>query len=560
MSEQNPMNEPDLATARKQMLLKALSLRHAWLKAMLRPMFLLHAMQDAWASWFWTRNWFRVVLVGGPCLALLGLLVGGIGYGQAMDRSALLKRYAELAETERLKAAPSSAVAAGEEAGSAQVSPGDAPAADPLDEDRTSPFGQMLYRRMLQLQDQSPGTQYMVALQLARDGKEAQAQRLMRKIAPPTANGFPPAHTWLALQFLGRGATRSPEARPELMHHLREAMKWGRVPPRLQAVYADLLEQDGQVVAAVRTLSKAADEDPSLQVPLTAMALRHGIKKTVDEASETAERALLEKLEGPNPKLEDQLSLASLWLIKGDPDKALEMLKEPGAAHPDDPRLKRLVSESLRVKFRKGIRQDGDRISLSFDLLDAALRADPSNPAVEADLALVLDMGQKLPDELNEVLKQYVAEGRASALTHLVFANQLISSGKIAEAVPHLEVAARQAPAAPIILNNLSLALAMTQPDQRLRAQTLIAEAIKVTPSNPVLLDTQGHIYLLSGQPLDAIAALEKVIRISPDRQDSRQLLAQAYRAAGLEELAQQQEEIVARPPHDISNAPPGSP
>ncbi|MGN6547760.1 MAG: hypothetical protein ACTHK7_22110, partial [Aureliella sp.] len=99
---------------------------------------------------------------------------------------------------------------------------------------------------------------------------------------------------------------------------------------------------------------------------------------------------------------------------------------------------------------------------------------------------------------------------------------------------------------------------ALTYSDQLERAQQLVAKAIAINSRNPQYYDTQGEIYLIAGRPLDAIESLEKAIAIASDRRHTRELMVKAYRAAGLEDLAAQQEAMLAdnQPTSALSASP----
>ncbi len=50
------------------------------------------------------------------------------------------------------------------------------------------------------------------------------------------------------------------------------------------------------------------------------------------------------------------------------------------------------------------------------------------------------------PAELKALMEQQLANGQATALAHLILANQEIKAGRMAEAIPHLELTLNSAP------------------------------------------------------------------------------------------------------------------
>ncbi len=156
-------------------------------------------------------------------------------------------------------------------------------------------------------------------------------------------------------------------------------------------------------------------------------------------------------------------------------------------------------------------------------------------------------MGVNASAELKAVMEQQLAEGKATALAHLILANQCIKAGRLIDSIPHLELTLKSAPNHPVALNNLSLALALTDASKVPRSEELIAKAISVDGRNPELYDSQGQIRIIAGRPLDAVESLEKAISIDPKRLNTRELMVKAYREAGLEDLAKAQEKSLAQ-------------
>ena len=405
----------------------------------------------------------------------------------------------------------------------------------------TSAFGNLLYRRLLQLSNASDSAKYSLAVSLAREGKLPQARQQMSLIAPPAGGGFAPAHAWLAVEMLERSNELKEEDRPLLMKHLEEAEKWEGTGPSLRAAYAELLAGQGDAPKAVEVLEKATKQDPKLRVMLTALATQAGLSEKAAEVSGSTEFDLEARISGEKPDPEDVAQLATLMLVKGDTKRCIELAEKGLKLDPTNPTFRRLGSNALLVEFRKSVNEKNDGLELNLDLLDAALKADPTTPELSVDLARAINLGIQLPPEMTDKLEDYLASGRASGLLHLMFANQKIIKGDITGSVPHLEIADRLAPKSPVIMNNLALALAMTDRSQVDRALGLIGEAVQIAGEQIDLVDTQGQINLIAQRPVEAIACFEKVLTVNPKAVETRKMLAEAYKAAGMESLAQKQ-------------------
>lgn len=485
-----------------------------------------------------SRFWLLAYILSALLFVVAGIpLVAGIA-GQFYPRpDMLVSFYGGLAEQEKRQM---------EAEASSKAKEGDVPEETTLFKGQeTTPFGSLLYRRVLQAEEGSQEARYVLALAIARENKIAQARQQMQSLAADVEGGYPQAHAWLAVDMLGRLNEMTEADRPVLLKHLEEADKWNDCSPALRAAYAELLTAQGEAAKAVPVLERAAKQDPKLRVMLTALAKQAGLEEKAAEVSGATEEDLEERVNAETPNTEDIIQLASLMLVKGETQRCRELVEKGLRLAPENAVLRRLASNSLLIDFRKTVNEKADGLELNLDLLDAALKADPTNPDLSVDLARAINLGVKLPPEMNEKLEAYLASGRASGLLHLMFANQKIIKGDIVGSIPHLEVADRLAPKSPVIMNNLALALALTDRSQLDRAFGLITEAIKVAGEQIDLVDTQGQINLIAQRPVEAIACFEKVLAVNPNAIETRKMLAEAYKLAGMESLAQKQQEVI---------------
>ena len=472
---------------------------------------------------------FLLLIAGVP-------LAAGI-VGQFYPRPSMISSlYGGLAEKEKREL---------QEREEAKAKPGVSLGEDLFKEEQTTPYGSLLYRRAMQAERGNKSSRFVLAMALVRENKIDQAKQQMLALANEGDQGYPPAHAWLALEMLGRSKELSDEDRPVLLEHLEQADKWDGCSPELRATYAQLLAEQGEAAKAVSVLERAAKQDPKLRVMLTAMAKQAGLDDKVAEVSGATEEDLEARINTETPNIDDITQLASLMLVKGDTQRCRELVDKGLQLDPGNATMRRLASNSLLIDFRKTVNEKEGGIELNLDLLDAALKADPTNPELSVDLARAINLGVALPQEMNEKLEAYLASGRASGLLHLMFANQKIIKGDIVGSIPHLEIADRLAPKSPVIMNNLALALAMTDRSQLDKAFGLITEAIKVAGEQIDLVDTQGQINLIAQRPVEAIACFEKVLAVNPNAIETRKMLAEAYKLAGMESLAQKQQEVI---------------
>src|SRR5690606_5810690 len=137
---------------------------------------------------------------------------------------------------------------------------------------------------------------------------------------------------------------------------------------------------------------------------------------------------------------------SNLCLFEKNPSEARAAALKGLEAAPENPQLRRLVSESYRFEYVQSIQQADGQTKLNLGLLDAALKSDPSNPNVGMEIARLIAMGEDTSAEFKTVLEQQLAAGQATALTHNRLANRHLQAGELQAAAPHRELALRQAP------------------------------------------------------------------------------------------------------------------
>jgi tetratricopeptide (TPR) repeat protein len=416
-----------------------------------------------------------------------------------------------------------------------------------LDEIRTSAYGELLYRRLLQLEEDAPSVKMLLALKLAREGRTGQARELIAELAPLEGVGFPPAYNWLSIEMLSRTEPLTEEELKNLEVYLREAERWEGTGPSVRAAYAQLLVNRGEGARAVEVLEKAVEQDPGLRVLLTAVAADQGNKEKAAESGAIAEEGYLERIEANKATADDYLRLAQLMFIREDPKKCLEYVERGLALGPEQPQLfRRLGSNAFLMQFRQSVNAAADGSQWNLELLDLALKSDPTNPELSAELARAINFGVTLPEEMDLKLKEYLVSGKATALLHFVIAERGIRGGNFPDALKHLEIAHQLAPGSPAIMNNLAVVQMMVDKTQLERSLRLIDECLRIGGPNVEFIDSKGQILLMGGKVVEAIAMLESVIEMAPERIDTRTSLVDAYRKAGMEDMAKLQEEKLA--------------
>ncbi len=512
-----------------------------WYQVLRNPGRIFLGLGDFVVGWFVTRAWLRA-LAFLPALLLLLVIFGVSTYGQFLGSATLLERYWELIDRETVQT----------EEEPARKPPGaDAVEGPPQEQlmrdEQVSDFAEILLRRLLQIEKSNKRATYLVARQLERQGRFGQARQLMRSISPESTRGFAPGHAWLVSDRITRSGVKSQQDKESLIHDLEHAMEWEGTGPLMHSLYAEALESEGRVAEAISVLRATAAKEPRLYVGIAAIAHKHNRTAVFEEAVAAAKQDIENKSKNNALELADYVGLARIAVLEQDFAAIIEATQKGLKKNPKDPNLRRLLSEAYRLKYRSGSQTASGSTQVDLSLLDIALKIDPSNPAVSEEIAKLIAMGQQAPPELVDSLKQQLAAGKATALTHILLASRALKDGDLERAIPHLELALRQAPNNPVVLNNLALSLARTDPQTLPRAKKLLETALRAGGRSAELLDSMGEVSMLSGDTMQAIESFEAAIGLDASRISTRNRLREAYEKIGLSDMAKIQSEIIEK-------------
>jgi tetratricopeptide (TPR) repeat protein len=521
---------------------------HPFLDMLLHPFRTMQGIFEYISAWFFTRK-ITALLPAIPVLIVIPSIFGLAFYGWLQDRETTSQRYAQLVDEEFKR----SDKLAAKDAKSEQ---------DPIfrhDEDlapkQISPYAEMLMRRLIQNDSTDQRWRYLIATQFGQRKRLGQARQMMRKMAPLGTRGFSPAHAWLAVDTISRNGVRDRADLLELINDLEVAQSWSGTGPALHSLLAELLEKEGRVAEAIKVLESYSANEPNLLIQLVGIAQRQGRGQLADETAAQATKLLLSRMAEPRSADVDHINYVRLCLMMKSYDQAARQSIDSMKRFPESMAFPRLLSEAYRLKYLTTVNTAGNGIQCDMDLLDAALKADPTNPSVTEEVAKLLALGSSASANLTQALARQLDEGKATTMTHLLLANGALRESKLEEAIPHLEVAARQAPNSPIVLNNLAVALARHSKVNYQRARQLIDRAVAIAGPDPELLDSQGEIRLLSEDYVGAVQSLEAAIGVDGKRIKTREKLMVAYDKAGLKDMVTAQRKQIEK----LKNAVPGN-
>lgn len=518
-------------------------------------------------DWILTREWKKIASNAKP-LILLGVVGGLVIWGRNLDRDRLADWYRQLGDQEiaewEAAWAPdveASAVAGGSKAVDAEAESNPAeinqtaantPTSGKSDsKPEVSRFAEVLFRRAQTLAPSNRG-QWVIAATLAQRGALSQARAMLSKIAPDDREGYPPAHSLLAQLMLDEFRKKpTREMLSQLNHHVATARSWGRVPIDLLRVGSDLAALSGDRNESLKYLTQSAERDPDYYYLLAQRAMQFDNARLRDSAIAKTREHLQQEL-AQNPKdSKIRLKLAEVYSWTGELEQAEKLLAE-GAEIERTAEIARGLSEVARLRYVASKVSNDGMLSANMSLLQRAMQHDPTNPKVAEEVAwLIKSHGQDAPESLKNQLESFLAEGKATTITHALLSEHHLSRQDLRSAIPHLEQVVLREPAGAPYLNNLAFVLAELHPDRLEEAQgyaqRAIAAALASGKPNEDYYDTLATILSKRGMVLEAITAYETAIEINSRRVDFHQRVAAAYRKTGNENMADKHEQVIQR-------------
>ena len=510
-------------------------------------------LAGCFSDWILTRPWGRILLCFLP-LFIAFSTVGLVTAGSWLSRDKLATRYLALADKEV-------------EVWEKQWAPAaDAPADDTTEPEAAKsktipPSAEMLFRRVQQLQQNDSRSIFFVAMCYIQRGATQQGLTMLNRIAPADRVGYLPAHAYLVEQMLARPMPAGDV--PIARHHAEAALRWDRISPQLLWMISDLFRNLREPDRALSAMRQAAGRDPKYYLLLAQLA--RGEKKYAKVYEEALEKASLhfqERLSENPQDMGARLMLADAQRIQGD-FAAAEQTVVDGMKLSDSPILKTALSEIYCQLFAKTASFTTTSWTGDLDLLEKAHHLDPNNLRVFDEVAKLARVAGAVPNELLMTqLRNNLAEGKATSVTHMWIAEHYLNTNQFAKAVPHLEQAVKRDPLAAHCWNNLAYCIADLDKTRLEEALQAADRAVAIDPRVPDYHDTRGTILMKMNRAGDAVTSFERAIemvtksggRFRP-QPDYHERLSEAYVAAGDQAMAETHKQFAVTLTESIAKA-----
>lgn len=503
----------------------------------LSPVEIVAEVSDQIYRWYKTRNW-RAVLAVIPPLLLLMTLGGFVVAGHFRSDQSLKNWYRELA-SEMIGMQLDGATQISEESLNQERSAEDEVKLD------------LLLKRILQLGDENQEARYFVAISNLRQGKIAAARSMMESLGPIDRRGLDLAHAWLAEDLYRRSLRGEKIPVDQLRHHLIHALEAPRVKygSVLYGLLAKIFEQENNLGGAARILAKCGEQDPRFVLEPVLLYIRRGmLPQAVAEADSIIARQQA-KISNPKTPHDEMvrayLDTAKALQITNRIEATFPLLAQGLKLSPDNPELRRTLSDSYRVKFRTSISNSTQgQAQVGIELLSKAIEADPTNIAIQSEIAMLQQLGIAATEENRISLIRHIAKEGASDAIRLILAESALQRGEVNSAINDYEVVLADKPNLTIALNNLAVLYAMSTPPRFDEARETIRKALEISPDTSEFYDTSGDIEAVAENTSGAIDFYLLALEGSPDRLRTREKLILLYEKSGDQENAEKQKKI----------------
>ncbi|MCU0712400.1 MAG: hypothetical protein MUC43_10090 [Pirellula sp.] len=485
------------------------------------------------SEWWSTRDWKKISIIIPPFILLfcLGSLVLA---GKLMQSTTLMGWY----QSQAVKIIDEIVAARNE-------------SKEPTAEQMAK--ADLMLSRILQLGEGDLPSRFYVAQQNIAIGRMDVARGIVSQIAPDNRPGLAEAHEWMAKDIISR-ATRGEQVSPAILrHHLQNSLEKLELnfEPALYEIYASMLDSDKRFSEAARMLAKAGSIDPIYHLKmvdyLVKKKLTNQAKGSADELVAKSEASIADPKSKPEDVARDVILAAQAYSMTDRIDESIKFLEKHQPSDINVADWRRTYSENFRMKFRKSLVRSNNQMQVNLNFLNVAIKADPTNIAVQSELQILNEIGIASTPEQRKALVNLIAQQGSSLVPKIVLAESALVEGRFDEAITYYELVLAEVPEFTIGLNNMAALLAKKNPPNFEKARELIDKAIAMSPNIAEIRDTKGDIEVQTSNNDLAATEYLKALELAPARLTTREKLIKLYESIGNEPEATKQREILQK-------------
>lgn len=290
---------------------------------------------------------------------------------------------------------------------------------------------------------------------------------------------------------------------------------------------------------AIRFLKDIVPDKPELALMAASLSKsQHDVTGT-NRFGEIARKHFEAELSKKPSDVERRINLARTMIVIGQDEAAARLLND-GYRLTKDEHLAGALGEAL-VSWSNRLGEGNapaENLLKRLEILRAAMGVLPNDRRIaESIVALILEC-RTSQDAKVRSLRESILRGTSTTTSNFIRGTLALLDNNFSEAKVHLELAAREQPNVPTVLNNLAVAIAGMEGGDLEQALKLSNAAIAQHRDHPYLLETRGQILVKLQRWQEAIASLEPALRAQELKSKIYPSLALAYREVGLPQMA----------------------
>jgi tetratricopeptide (TPR) repeat protein len=369
--------------------------------------------------------------------------------------------------------------------------------------------------------------------------RDAEAARLLKRLAPDEGAGYAPAHVLRAVMLFSAKPLDAVAAN----RHLLQALALD--PDDQQA-----LELSVRVASAQKDWRTALKHLKNLKVDerVDLLLLKAQVFQSAEmevesvavarKAEEMARRILGKADLSYHNRL--QTAVAAALALQRKYEAATQWLISVSGNKPSPEAMQMMGSFYLTwSRYARTLPLEDKTLPLA--LLEQGLQVTPQNPEMLAAFLTECEACLKNEDERRSHVQRYLnGGGISSSFMHYFLGVQDWRTGNTESARKHWAVANKLNSNFPLLTNNLAMAVATLSQDQSEleKALEMINPLVRDDPQNPYFLDTRSMILSKLGRLEDALKDLEASLERTANKSAAHTKLAELYGKMGMTDQA----------------------
>lgn len=374
-----------------------------------------------------------------------------------------------------------------------------------------------------------------LALCFIETGERKLGSQIIDELAPDDRQGYPPAHRLKALNLtLAVERTQNPALAESLRFHLSKAED--KNSEAIQTAFAVYYMATEQIDLAIQYLATAAEQNPAHYHTIASIYKERNEEGRKRDALRMAKIAFEDQLAKDPSSEVTRIALAKTLTRLEKYSEAEEILLEGLAINATD-RIKRSLAEYSLL--RHNLSDDFDEKLLYLQRsIDFDVNFLPAYQALVRQFQVKLSEDHEQAEQLEALLRENLAAGRNTALSHFAMSNVKSKRGDKKLARFHIEKAFELDPRFGVVANNLAWVLANDAENPDLdRAYELSKDVVERFPNNPLMRDTYATVLMKQEKYQEALVEFEKVLASIQGKKNVHTKLAFVYGELGMDDM-----------------------